>query len=139
MNQRSARLILAGCQLTAALMTVAKIPAFSQQIFQSLGCGSGCSIDYFTIKSPYRGADGITKVLVREVTTSGGGGGSPLIRKAQQVWILADCKKGKINLSSMSSNGRGSHRDALGWVNINYDGGTNYDYAIKEIYGRLCS
>ena len=111
--------------------------SFAQNLFESIGCGSGCSVDYYALKGPLTGSDGLRKVLVREVNTHGGHGGSPLVRKTRQVWILADCKKQKINLSSFSSSGLGSHSDASGWDRINPDS-TNYDYGTYQIFKKLC-
>ena len=110
----------------------------AQQLFHSLGCGSGCSVDYFVLKGPYSGSDGLRKILVREVNTHGGAGGTPLTQKTKQVWILADCNRKKINLSSQSSSGRGSHADASGWDSVNSGDGTYHKFGISEIYAKLC-
>ncbi len=114
------------------------LPVSSQELFHSLGCGSGCRVDYYVVRGPYYDKDRLSKVLVREVKTSGGGGGAPLKRKSKQTWILADCSLEKINLSSQSSNGRDSHADASGWDRVNYDDETNYGYGIRELYAKLC-
>jgi len=113
-------------------------PVLAQKLFHSIGCGSGCNIEYYLDKDPYRGSDSLTKVLVREVVTSGGGGGSPLKRISRKVWLIADCTRNTVNISSQSSNGRGSHSDVLGWQRINYEPGTNFDSGVKELYLKLC-
>jgi hypothetical protein len=127
--------------ITFAISPVLYGRLLAQQLFHSLGCGSGCSVDYFALKGPYSGSDGLRKILVREINTHGGAGGTPLTRETKQVWILADCnpKNKKINLSSQSSSGRGSHADASGWDSVNFDNGTNYENGIREIYAKLCN
>ena len=106
------------------------LPVSSQQPFHTLGCGSGCALEYCTIQGPYYGEDGLRKVLVREVSTHGGGGGSPIVRKPKKSWIIADCSKSMLNLSSYSSNGQGSHADIASWIHVKRDSATTTGISV---------
>lgn len=110
--------------------------SLAQQLFHSLGCGSGCRVDYYLLKGPYTDGSGLRKVQVREVSTSGGSGGSPMIRRAKQVWILADCNAQTINMSSFTSSGEGAS-DRGNWQGVNPDG-TNYEFEASKIFAKLC-
>ena len=112
-------------------------PACAEDLFAALGCGSNCSIEYFTLKGPYTGQDGLRKLLVREVSSTFSSSGVPMVRMSKQVWILADCDKQKINMSSFSSNGRESHADASAWQDIERDG-TFYELGVSNVYDKLC-
>ena len=112
-------------------------PACAEDLFAELGCGSGCRIEYFTLKGPYTGQDGLRKLLVREVSSTFSSSGVPMVRMSKQVWILADCDKQKINMSSFSSNGRESHADASAWQDIERDG-TFYELGVSNVYDKLC-
>lgn len=111
--------------------------ALSQQLFESLGCGSGCSVEYFALNGPLTGNDGLRKVLVREVNSQYNETGTSKRSKTRQVWILADCQKRKINIASYSSTGLGSHSDASRWDRV-VDEGTNYDIGVANIFRKLC-
>jgi len=134
------RLLSGACLVALIVPPLLQRPVVAQQHFHTLGCGSGCSIEYFVLKGPYTGNDGLKKVLVSEVRTHGGGGGSPLIRKTKQAWIIADCSRGMLNWSSNSSNGRGSHADITSWTHISPEdyGGTNWDAGILQMYQKMC-
>ncbi len=113
-------------------------PACAEDLFAELGCGSGCRIEYYTLKGPYTGQDGLRKLLVREVSsTTDIQSGVPQVRMRKQVWILADCDKQKINMSSFSSNGRESHADASAWQDIERDR-TYYELGVSNVYDKLC-
>ena len=112
-------------------------PACAEDLFAALGCGSNCSIEYFTLKGPYTGQDGLRKLLVREVSSTFSSSGVPMVRMRKQVWILADCDKQKINMSSFSSNGRESHADASAWQDIERDR-TYYELGVSNVYDKLC-
>jgi len=112
----------------------------AQQLFHSMGCGSGCQSEYFTVRGPYTDDDGLRKVLVRNVLTQYDEKSNPRIWKNKQVWILADCKRSMINLSSYSSNGKASHSDASGWLSTSRDRIlTNSDHGVHELYLKLCN
>ena len=122
-----------------AFAALVVFPSSARQLFHSLGCGSGCSVEYFSIKGPYTGDDGLRKVLVKEVNTQYDEMSNPRTVSQKQVWILADCTRQKINLSSQSSNGRVSHADASGWTNVRSDNaGTHYDFGVRQLYSKLC-
>ncbi len=112
-------------------------PACAEDLFAALGCGSNCRIEYFTLKGPYTGQDGLRKLLVREVSSTFSSSGVPMVRMSKQVWILADCDKQKINMSSFSSNGRESHADASAWQDIERDR-TYYELGVSNVYDKLC-
>ena len=107
----------------------------AQNLFESIGCGSGCNIEYFLVKGPLGGSDGLTKVLVRGVETNYGPDGSPFSRRTRQVWILSDCAAQTINMGSYTSNGQGA--DRVNWQRIRRQG-TNYDTGVSRIFDKLC-
>lgn len=128
--------LLKNLGLYLAFSALSAGPAFAQQLFHSLGCGSGCSVDYYAIKGPYTDSTGLRKIQVREVSTSGGAGGSPLTRRVSQVWILADCNAQTINMNSYTSSGDGTS-DRKNWQAVNSEG-TNYEFGISKVFAKLC-
>jgi len=124
----------------AAFAALVIFPSSARQPFHSIGCGSGCSVEYFSIKGPYTGDDGLRKVLVKEINTQYDEKSNPRTVSQKQVWILTDCTRQEINLSSQSSNGRVSHADASGWTRVvsRDDEGTNYDFGVRQLYLKLC-
>lgn len=109
-------------------------PILANDLFAEVGCGSSCRDEYYIIKGPLSGQDGLKKVLVKNVSLFG----VPEIRKTRQVWILADCNNQMINMSSFSSSGHGSHADAIEWQRIERDG-TNWQWGISQVYDKLCN
>jgi hypothetical protein len=94
-------------------------------------------VEYFALKGPFTGNDGLRKVLVREVNSQYNETGTSKRSKTRQVWILADCQMRKINIASYSSTGLGSHSDASGWDQV-VDEGTNYDIGVANTFRKLC-
>ena len=124
------------CLLAFVVPALPQSLASAQQLFHSLGCGSGCRVDYYLLKGPYNDDNGLRKVQVREVSTSGGAGGSPLTRRVSQVWILADCNAQTINMSSYTSSGDGTS-DIKNWQAVNSEG-TNYEFGVSKVFAKLC-